>query len=83
MNVRKVDAWVFAEPVPDWLLRLVQERRELCDRLGKLAMFMDAPAFKQLDRDDRMLLEAQRAAMETLERLLRARLLRHHIPSQP
>ena len=43
--------------------RMVQEREELADRLGKLGAFITGPRFASLDHEDRRLLIEQNDAM--------------------
>lgn len=59
-----------------WKSRLQDEYDDLEKRLSKLNAFLDSDDFEKLkDRSSRMLLRAQKPAMETLLRILGARLV--------
>ncbi len=61
--------------VPDWLIRLGQERDELSAKMGKLNEYIFRnPAFDALLVEDRMLLRQQYLAMEQYRTILDIRL---------
>lgn len=59
-----------------WQQRVVDEKRELDDRLTKLRAFIRSPVCAHLDSDDRELLINQRVLMAALSSTLGARIAR-------
>lgn len=59
----------------DWQQRVVDEHRELCGKLTKLAQFItNDPAFSPIDMYQQNLLRRQRAAMIEYEAVLAERI---------
>ena len=56
--------------------RVVDEKAELDERLGKLYAFLKTGIFKSLPDDDQILLDRQAMAMSILSGILKARIAR-------
>ncbi|KVN31814.1 hypothetical protein WJ63_06680 [Burkholderia pyrrocinia] len=61
---------------PDYQQRVIDEREQLAERLGRLERFVASPRFMELHRCDRFLLSAQLGAMKQYEQLLQERIWR-------
>ena len=61
---------------PDWQIRVVEERYELSEKLGKLEKFLalGCPAGDQISPEEQALLRKQGEAMERLVRILDRRI---------
>lgn len=54
--------------------RVVDEHRDLRERLGKLASFMTTPIFVALPKDEQSRLIRQHSVMDEYDRILRERI---------
>jgi enamine deaminase RidA (YjgF/YER057c/UK114 family) len=83
-NAEFVKEMQASEPIlPGWQKRVIEESRELCDRLDKLQSFMDSGKdFKMLSFDDRVLLELQYNYMAALSHVLARRIDRFNLPPE-
>ena len=62
--------------IPPYQQRVIDEKKELDDRIEKLVAFQDTDVFKALDPVDSGLLIMQANAMQTYSDLLSHRILR-------
>ena len=63
-----------AREIPAYVLRLIDEKQQLDDRLAKLSAFIKTPGFKELKAKSQELLTAQAGAMGEYSDLLKERL---------
>lgn len=56
--------------------RVINEKRELDEKLSKLTAFIETNAFNSLDKEDQMLLERQMIVMQNYISILEKRILR-------
>ena len=57
-----------------WQQRLIDEKNELDERVTKLSIFVESPAFKEVDRDEQRRLRIQLELMLELQVVLLARI---------
>lgn len=63
--------------VPDHIARVIREKAELEERLGKLLAFFQSPKFNELPAIDRSLLRSQARCMDGYAAILKERLALH------
>lgn len=61
---------------PEWQLRVIEEKRELDEKLEKLRAFFETEPFNTLIGDDQMLLQEQARYMDTYSAVLHSRISR-------
>ena len=60
--------------IPGWYQRLVEEQKDLNDKINKLALFTTIAEYSELSEFKRDLLHAQWRAMETYNQILQIRI---------
>ncbi len=63
MFTKPTETTAEANSLPPWQQRVITERDELSEKIGKLAAFQSTEAFPQLDPEDQERLNKQMAAM--------------------
>ena len=58
----------------DYQQRVVDERADLCGRLGRLRGFMDSVAYEDLPQDEKNRLRVQERVMSAYDEILRQRI---------
>lgn len=58
----------------EWQERVIEERAQLTERIGRLLQFVAGPIFKSLSPQERGLLSRQLTAMRSYEALLSERI---------
>lgn len=60
--------------IEDWQQRLIEERDQLSERIGKLTVFMSSQAYRDIDQRDQFLLSQQFLAMSKYRAILNDRI---------
>lgn len=60
----------------DWQQRVIDEKRELCERLAKLRQFFVTTAFAEMDSESRELMKRQAKIMQNYTNVLNERIKR-------